>query len=45
MKLLIAMATAWIAFAAFDQLAYGGRLVPALPGIARSIAAGFGFSF
>jgi hypothetical protein len=44
MKFLIAMATGWIAFAAFDQLAYGGRLIPALPGIARSIATGFGFS-
>jgi hypothetical protein len=45
MKVLIAGAAGWIAFYSADQILFGGRIVPALPKIARSIAAGFGFYF
>ena len=45
MKVLIAASAGWIAFSLADQALYNGRLVGAVPDLAKAIAAGFGFYF
>jgi hypothetical protein len=45
MKALIGTAAGWIAFYTADQALFGGRLVPALPQLAKEILNGFGVWF
>jgi hypothetical protein len=45
MKVLAAASAGVIGFSLADHAFYGGRLIPALPGLARAIAAGFGLYF
>jgi hypothetical protein len=44
-KFVTVIASAWVGFYAADQFVYDGRLLPVIPRLARSIAAGFGFHF
>jgi hypothetical protein len=41
--MLVVIASGWVGFYAADQIICDGRLLPVLPPLARSIAAGFGF--
>jgi len=43
MKTLVAIAGGWIGFVLADKALFDGRMVPAIPRLARAIAAGFGF--